>query len=81
MEAVHFNLAMGQMLVEGGDVEQNLRRAGEMIREAAERDCRVVVLPECLDFGWTSPAVRELAEPIPGVCSNALCRAARESIR
>ena len=27
MEAIRFNLAMGQMLVEGGDVEQNLRRA------------------------------------------------------
>ena len=79
MEAIRFNLAMGQMLVEGGKMEQNLRRAKGMIREAAERDCRVVVLPECLDFGWTSPAVRELAEPIPGACSDALCRAARES--
>src|SRR5213076_546931 len=25
-----------------------------------------VVLPECLDLGWTHPSARDLAQPIPG---------------
>ncbi|MBN1475702.1 hypothetical protein JXA47_03015 [Candidatus Sumerlaeota bacterium] len=44
-----FRLAMGQMHVEGGDPDRNLRRAGEMIRGAAAQDCDLIVLPECLE--------------------------------
>jgi len=73
-----FALGMGQMLVEGGKVEQNLKHAREMIGNAAKQDCKVVVLPECLDLGYTYPGARELAEPIPGEYSEALCDAARE---
>lgn len=71
-------LALGQMLVEGGRREANLRRAGEMIGEAARNDCRIIVLPECLDLGWTHPSARTLAEPIPGPTSGALCQAAAD---
>ena len=35
-------------------------------RAAAARGCRLVVLPECLDLGWTDPSARDLARPIPG---------------
>ncbi len=70
---------MGQMLVEGGQVGQNLERAVRMIREAAERGCKLVVLPECLDVGWTYPGARELSQPIPGKHSEPLCQAARDS--
>ena len=69
-------LAMGQMLVEGGLPDQNLRRAVEMIAQAGSRSCRIVVLPECLDLGWTHPSARRLALPIPGPFSDRLCRAA-----
>jgi len=69
-------LAMGQMRVEGGKARENLQRAGEMIRQAAAQDCRIVVLPECLDLGWTHPGARKSAQPIPGVFSDRLARAA-----
>lgn len=68
---------MAQMLVEGGQPAQNLRRAARMIREAAEQGCAIVVLPECLDLGWTDPAARQLAEPIPGLSSEVLAQAAQ----
>ena len=74
-----FNLGMAQMLVEGGAVEQNLARATQMIEQAAEQDCQVVVLPECLDLGWTDPSARDLAQPIPGSHSEVLCRAAQQA--
>jgi predicted amidohydrolase len=75
--ANEFLLGMGQMLVEGGDAAGNLGRAVRMIREAAQRGCHIVVLPECLDLGWTFPGARELAKPIPGdsVTSSARRRA------
>lgn len=71
-------LALGQMLVEGGRREANLRRAVEMIGEAARNECRIVVLPECLDLGWTHPSARTLADPIPGATSGAVCQAAAD---
>ena len=59
-------VAAGQMLVEGGAVEANLVRAEQMIGQAAQQGCDVVVLPECLDVGWTHPDALEFAETIPG---------------
>ena len=37
-------LAMGQMRVDGGDVEGNLERAWSMIRDAADKSAQIVVL-------------------------------------
>ena len=68
---------MGQMLVEGGEPERNLERAAGMIAEASRQGCQVVVLPECLTFGWTHPAARKGAPPIPGAHSDALAAVAR----
>lgn len=70
---------MAQMLVEGGQHEPNLRRAVDMIHRAAEAGCAVVVLPECLDLGWTDPAARQLAQPIPGPRSDLLALAAQQA--
>ncbi len=72
-------LAMAQMLVDGGNPDANLGRAIEMIEEAARQSCGIVVLPECLDLGWTHPSARELAQPIPGPRSDRLCAAAQVS--
>ena len=74
MNSKTFKLAMGQMLVEGGEVEQNLARAREMIRKGAELGAQIIVLPECLDVGWTYPGARELAQPIPGRASDNLAQ-------
>lgn len=68
-------VAMCQMLVECAAPRANLDRACRSIR-SAEAD--VAVLPECLDIGWTHPAARQLAQPIPGLHSDALATAARE---
>jgi predicted amidohydrolase len=79
MEKKQFKLAMGQMLVAMGLTEQNLRRAENMIQDAAGRGCSVIVLPECLDIGWTNPRARELAKPVPGEISDRLSNAARKA--
>jgi predicted amidohydrolase len=70
---------MGQILVEGGRPEANLDRAVRAIDQAAAQGCRLVVLPECLDLGWTDPSARTLARPIPGAHSDQLAQAARTS--
>ena len=56
MQQKFIKLALGQMLVEGGEPAANLERAVAMIEEAARRGCQIVVLPECLDVGWTHPS-------------------------
>ncbi len=76
MSETSFQLALGQMLVQPGDLEGNLRRARQMIAEAAQSKCRIVVLPECLDVGWTHPSAYELAQPIPGPTFDRLAREA-----
>ena len=67
---------MGQMLVEGGRPESNLGRAEEMIGQALSERCDIVVLPECLDLGWTFGDARARAQPIPGEYSKHLVDAA-----
>lgn len=73
-----YKLGMAQILVEGGAPEENLGRAVEMVGRGATQGCSVVVLPECLDLGWTHPSARSRAEPIPGPFSERLTDAARE---
>jgi predicted amidohydrolase len=48
-----------------------------MVAAAAKAGCDVVVLPECLDFGWTDPTAKERAHPIPGPNSNRLAKVAK----
>jgi len=72
-------IAMGQMLVQGGQLENNLARACKMIKSAGDQGCDIIVLPECLDLGWTYPQAGELAHPIPGYCSDRLCHAAKNA--
>ena len=73
-----FKLGMAQMLVEGGQPAANLARAVAYIERAAAEGCQVVLLPECLDLGWTHPSARQLAQPIPGAYSEQLAGAARQ---
>ncbi|GIQ69433.1 carbon-nitrogen hydrolase family protein [Xylanibacillus composti] len=73
-----FKIAMGQMLVEPGAPGQNLQRAKGMIREAAGQGCHVIVLPECMDLGWTYAEAQSMAQPIPGAYCEELAQAARE---
>lgn len=71
-------IGLGQILVEGGRPAENLDRAVSMIASAAEAECDIVVLPECLDFGWTDPSARDGAQPIPGPHQARIADAARD---
>jgi predicted amidohydrolase len=46
-------VCMAQLLVEGGNIEANMSRAKSKIAEAAKSGASIVVLPECMDLGWT----------------------------
>lgn len=72
-------VGMGQLLVEGGEPERNLARAGEMIASAAKQGCDLVLLPECLDLAWTHPSAKTEAQPIPGPYSDVICGLARDN--
>lgn len=72
-------IALGQLLVEGGEAERNLERAVELIEEANEKKCKLILLPETLDLAWTHPSALEEAEPVPGKYSDILCEAAKEN--
>ncbi len=72
-------IGMGQMLVESGKIKENLSRAEKMIAEAGSKGCNFIVLPECLDLGWTFPEAAEMADSIPGKPSDILCSAAAET--
>jgi predicted amidohydrolase len=69
-------IGMGQMLVIPGRVSENLARANNLILQASACGCHVIVLPECMDAGWTCARAPDLACPIPGATSASLCRAA-----
>lgn len=77
MTVAKYRVGMGQILVEGGQPAANLGRAVNAVRHAAAQGCRLVVLPECLDLGWTDPSARTRAEPIPGPHTDVLSEAAR----
>jgi predicted amidohydrolase len=72
-------VGMGQIRVRTGAASENLARARDVIARARGEGCAVVVLPECLDLGWTHPDAPRLARPIPGPSSDALGEAARAS--
>lgn len=65
-------VGMAQMLVRTGAAE-NLTRATTFAAQLPEC-CETVVLPECLDLGWTHPEAPRLAQPIPGPAGEALSR-------
>lgn len=72
-----FKLAMIQMRVTGGEKAQNVQRAARLIADAASGQADLVLLPECMDLGWTHPSASTQAEPITeGSVYNALCESA-----
>ena len=71
-------LGLGQILVEGGEPERNLQRAIDAIKQAKTKGCDIVLLPECLDLGWTHPSAKTEAEEIPGKWSNMISNVASD---
>jgi predicted amidohydrolase len=66
-------LALGQLLVEGGEPERNFERAEKMVQQAAAQKADIIVLPETIDFAWTHPSSLLEAQPIPGNFSILFC--------
>ncbi len=72
-------VALGQLLVEGGEPYRNLNRANELVISAAKEGSDLILLPECLDFGWTHPSGILEARTIEGEFSDLLCKYAKEN--
>jgi predicted amidohydrolase len=72
-------LAAAVQMSSGADRAANVARATALVREAAARGARLVVLPEV--FAWRGPRGDEaaVAEPIPGPVTEAFAALARES--
>src|SRR5947209_5228645 len=71
-------LAAAVQMSSGADRPANLARAEALVREAAGRGARLVVLPEV--FAWRGPRPEEaaVAEPIPGPTTERLAALAHE---
>lgn len=72
-------VAMAQVLVEPGRPAANLARASDAVRQASLSGADVVVLPECLDLGWTFEGAAEMALPVPGATTDLLQQLARDA--
>ena len=42
-------VAMGQLLVEGGDISANLQRAADMISNGGNKGRDIILISECLE--------------------------------
>jgi len=71
-------VAMVQMDVIDGNLEENMGRAEKSIREAAMKNADMVCLPEAADFGWLCQSARKDACPIPGKYTDFLCKLSKE---
>jgi len=76
-----FKVALVQMSC-SPDPDENLRRAGERVREAADNGAQIVCLPELFRTQYfcqrEDAALFDLAEPVPGPTTNAMAQIARE---
>lgn len=70
-------VAAAVQMSSGADRAANLARAADLVRDAAARGARLVVLPEV--FAWRGPRADEaaIAEPIPGPTTETLAALAR----
>ncbi len=69
-------IAMGQLLVEGGEPDRNIERAEKMVKEAKEKTSDIILLPETIDFAWAHHSCLKEAFPIPGKYSDMFCEMA-----
>lgn len=72
-------IAMGQLLIEGGEPKRNFQRAEELVIEAKLQKSDLILLPECMDFGWTHPSGLIEAQSIPGEYTDILIGMAKKN--
>lgn len=78
MNATHaVRVAMAQITVVPGAVDENMERGLEAIKKASDLGAEVVVLPECLDVGWLDASVPRYAQQIPGPRTDCFAAASR----
>jgi len=70
-------VALAQLPIEDGNLEQNMRLAEEAARQAAEQKADLLNLPEAADWGWLYQQARRDALPIPGKYTDFLAALAR----
>src|SRR5262245_48422953 len=70
-------LAAAVQMASGADRAANLARASALVREAAARGARLVVLPEVFAWRGTRADEESAAEPVPGPTTDALAGLAR----
>ncbi|NND05227.1 MAG: carbon-nitrogen hydrolase family protein [Saprospiraceae bacterium] len=70
------SVGIGQMHIIPGDDELNIHNAIGLVERAGAEGCDIIVLPECLDLGWTDLSATTKAESIPGPRSELLAEAA-----
>mgnify|MGYP001397850437 FL=1 len=75
----YITIGLGQLLVEGGEPNRNFERAEIMIKEASKKNCDLILLPECMDLGWTHPSAKSESLPIPGLYSNKVSKLAKDN--
>ncbi len=75
----HITIGLGQLLVEGGEPDRNFERAEIMVRDASHNKCDLILLPECMDLGWTHPSAKTESLTIPGLYSDKICKLAKEN--
>ncbi len=75
----YVKIGMAQLLVEGGEPHRNIERAARLIDKAVEQGCKIVLLPETIDFGWTHPSCLNSSLPIPGEFSDFFCNLAQKN--
>lgn len=59
-------VGLAQLRIRTNHSQDNLRRAAELVRAAAAKQCRLVVLPEAFATALNLPKSREIAAPISG---------------
>ena len=72
-------LVLAQLALEAGDVDDNVERALDAIRDAADRDADLVVLPEIFNVGYFAfDLYNRYAEPLEGPTLSRISEAAAE---
>jgi len=71
-------VALAQLPIEDGNLEENMRLAETAAQQAAQQKVDILNLPEAADWGWLYQHARRDALPIPGKYTDFLGRLARQ---
>jgi predicted amidohydrolase len=74
-----FKVAVGQMNIQLGDIDANLKKAAEIASTASKKGADFVCLPEYFSTGCAFEFCSELAEPVPGYTVDKLGKIAEEN--